>query len=106
MSHIEAPFEMANLFPKHTGVPFFVWISYRGGERHDVRVKVSRNAKAIPADMISVAIRPDVHIVEGTMDSGEFGQLQRWIERNRQTLIAYWEGEIDAQDALEALVKL
>jgi hypothetical protein len=40
------------------------------------------------------------------MDSGEFGQLQRWIERNRQTLIAYWEGEIDAQDALEALVKL
>ena len=106
MSHIEAPFEMANLFPKHTGLPFVVWISYRGGARHDVRVKVSRNAKAIPAEMISVAIRPDVHIVEGSMDSGEFDQLRQWIERNRQTLIAYWEGEIDTQDALEALVKL
>ena len=33
---IEAPFEMANLFPKHTGLPFVVWISYRGGARHDV----------------------------------------------------------------------
>ena len=106
MSHVEAPFEMANLFPKHTGLPFVVWISYRGGARHDVRVKVSRNAKAIPAEMISVAIRPDVHIVEGSMDSGEFGRLQDWIERNRETLIAYWEGEIDTQDALEALVKL
>jgi hypothetical protein len=71
MSYVEAPFEMANLFPKHTSLPFVVWISYRGGALHDVRVKVSRNAKAIPAEMISVAIRPDVHIVEGSMDSGE-----------------------------------
>src|ERR1041384_506167 len=33
-------FEMANLFSKHTGLPFVVWISYRGAARHDVRVKV------------------------------------------------------------------
>ena len=26
----EALFEMANLFSKHTGLPFVVWISYRG----------------------------------------------------------------------------
>jgi len=92
MSYVEAPFEMANLSPKHTGLPFVVWISYRAGASHDVRVKVSRNAKAIPADMISVAIRPEVQIVEGSMDSAEFGQLQQWIERNRQTLIAYLGG--------------
>ena len=103
---IEAPFEMANLFPKHTGLPFVVWISYRGGARHDVRVKVSRNTKAMPTEMISVGIRPDVHVVEGSMGSGDFDQLRQWIERNRATLIAYWEGDIDTQDALEALVKL
>ena len=40
------------------------------------------------------------------MSSGDFEQLRQWIERNRATLIAYWEGEIDTQDALEALVKL
>lgn len=106
MAIVEAPFEMANLFPKHTGLPFVVWISYRGGARHDVRVKVSHNAKAIPAEMISVGIRPEVQVIEGSMDAGEFGRLKQWIEANRETLIAYWEGEIDTQDALEALVKL
>ena len=103
---VEAPFEMANLFPKHTGLPFVVWISYRGGARHDVRVKVSRNAKAMPGEMISVAVRPDVHVVEGSMDSEEFNLLHSWIELNRATLIAYWDGDIDTQDALEALRKL
>src|SRR5262245_39699710 len=66
-SMIEAPFEMANLFPKHTGLPFVVWISVRGGARHDVRVKVSASAKAIPGEMITVGIRPDVQVIEGEM---------------------------------------
>lgn len=56
MTTIEAPFEMSNLFPKHTGLPFTVWISVKGGARHDVRVKVSRTPKATPQNMISVAI--------------------------------------------------
>jgi hypothetical protein len=30
---------MANLGEKHTGLPFVVWISVRGGARHDVRLK-------------------------------------------------------------------
>ena len=34
----EAPFEMANLFSKHTGLPFVVWISYKGSAQHDIRV--------------------------------------------------------------------
>ena len=102
----EAPFEMANLFPKHTGLPFVVWISYRGSAKHDVRVKVSSGPKAIPEDMISVSIRPDIRIVTGTMDTYEFRLLKIWIERNQQTLVSYWEGKIDTVDALKALVKL
>jgi len=97
---------MANLFPKHTGLPFVVWISVRGGARHDVRVKVSASAKAVPGEMATVGIRPEVHLIDGEMDAGAFGQLKTWIELNRDTLISYWEGEIDTQDALEALVKV
>jgi len=103
---IEAPFEMANLFPKHTGLPFVVWISYRGGARHDVRVKVSRNAKALPGEMASVAIRPHVEIVEGEMSGRDFLLLREWIEKNRAVLVSYWEGDIDTQDALEGLTKV
>src|SRR5215831_9113219 len=69
------------LFSKHTGLPFVVWISYRGGARHDVRVKVSRNAKALPGEMASVAIRPHVELVEGEMSGGDFVLLREWIEK-------------------------
>jgi hypothetical protein len=103
---LEAPFEMANLFPKHTGLPFVVWISVRGGARHDVRVKVSPNAKAIPSEMITVGVRPDVRVIEGQMDADALQTLSRWIELNRATLVSYWEGEIDTQDALNALARV
>lgn len=99
-------FLMANLFPKHTGLPFVVWISARGGARHDVRVKVSPNAKALPEEMASVAIRPETHVVEGVIDPEDYTLLLRWIILNRETLIKYWEGDIDTQDALEKLVKI
>lgn len=102
----EAPYEMANLFPKHTGLPFVIWISARGGARHDVRVKVSTNAKALPGDMATVAIRPEVHLISGEIDRDAFHLLKAWIELNQATLIAYWEGTIDTQDALNALIRL
>ena len=106
MNTVEAPYEMANLFPKHTGLPFVVWISVRGGARHDVRVKVSPHAKAMPGDMATVGIRPEVNVIEGEMDASALNLLKAWVELNRATLISYWEGDIDTLDAMEALVKV
>ena len=34
-------FEMANLFPRTTGLPMTVWVRPRGNARHDVRIKVN-----------------------------------------------------------------
>ena len=34
-------FEMANLYPRTTGLPRTVWVSPKGLARHDVRVNVS-----------------------------------------------------------------
>jgi hypothetical protein len=34
-------FEMANLFPRTTGLAMTVWVSPRGNARHDVRVQVN-----------------------------------------------------------------
>lgn len=103
MLESDAPFDMANLFPKHTGLPFVVWISTRGGAQHDVRVKVSGNAKAVPGQMASVAIRPSVHLTDGILPPRELELLTRWIEANREPLIQYWEGDIDTVDVLAAL---
>lgn len=99
----DALYEMAHLFPKHTGLPFVVWISYKGGAQYDVRVKVSHGPKAIPCEMVSVAIRPKVHVVEGKMDAGDLAVLKSWIQLNHDILVKYWEGEIDTKDALDGI---
>jgi hypothetical protein len=98
-----ALYEMANLFPKHTGLPFLVWLSCRGGAQHEIQVKASHSANS---EMISVAIRPRIHVVEGEMDSSDLALLAKWIEINRDVLLKYWDGEIDTKDALDALHRI
>ena len=99
-------FDMANLYPKHTGLPFVVWISVKGGARHDARVKVSLHPKVQPDELISVAIRPEVRVVEGTMSQEHLTTLTEWIELNREMLLQYWDGEIDTVDAVSMIQKL
>ena len=94
---------MGDLFSKHTGLPLVVWISYRGGAQHDVRVKVSPGPKVMASEMASVAIRPAVRIIEGSMSAADLELLARWIEINRDVLIQYWDGEIDTKDAIDAI---
>ena len=89
-------FEMANLVQRDTGLPFVVWISPKGNARHDVRVKVSPSPKAVPSEMVSVAIRPNVHVVEGKMSASDLKLLSRWVELNRDVLVRYWDGDIES----------
>ena len=89
-------FEMANLVQRDTGLPFVVWISPKGNARHDVRVKVSRSPKAVPSEMVSVAIRPNVHVVEGKMSASDLKLLGSWVELNRDVLVRYWDGDIES----------
>lgn len=101
----EALFEMANISPKRTGLPFVVWISPRAGAPHDVRVKVSKGPKVHSSELLSVAIRPDVHVVgDGRMSPHDLTLLQKWVELNRDVIIKYWDGDIEyTEDAIAAL---
>ena len=60
-------FEMANLFPRTTGLPMTVWVSPRGNARHDVRVKVnmSHGDQINIADIAVIGVRPSPHVVPG-----------------------------------------
>jgi hypothetical protein len=100
----QATYEMANLRPERTGLPFVVFISQRGGARHDVRVKVARAPRVRPSEMVAVALRPSVRVVKGRLDPRDFALLRQWIELNEQVLIDYWHGIIGyTEDALNAL---
>ncbi|MGH7037253.1 MAG: hypothetical protein ACREFK_00845 [Stellaceae bacterium] len=100
----QALFDMANLRPERTGLPFVVFISQRGGARHDVRIKLARAPKVRSAEMITVAVRPTPRVVRGKMTAHEFDLLKRWIALNRDVLVNYWNGTIEyTEDVLAAL---
>lgn len=94
---------MANVRPDRSGLPFVVWISQKGGARHDVRVKITAGPK--PDDWrASLSVRPDVEVKEGALSGDELGLARAWIELNRDVLIAFWDSEIAyTEDALAAL---
>lgn len=59
--------------------------------------------KALPSQMISVAIRPEVRVVAGQMTESHFALLRRWIELNRDVVIQFWAGEIPFTEAIAAI---
>jgi hypothetical protein len=100
----QASFDIANLRPERTGLPFVVFISQRGGARHDVRIKLARTARVRPSEMLTIAVRHVPRRVRGSMSAAEFDLVSRWIELNRDVLIDYWNGDIEyTEDAIAAL---
>lgn len=101
-------FEMANLYPKHTGLPMTVWISSRGHARHDARVKVCRahGNRMDVDDTAVVGIRPEPTLIEGPLPAADLKAVQGWITLNRVALIDYWDGKLDTVDLVQSLKRL
>ena len=100
----QALFEMANLRPERTGLPFVVFISQKGGAKHDVRVKIARGAKVRPSEMLTATVRPTVRIIGGQLSARELALLTQWIELNQDVLVRYWNGDIEyTEDAINAI---
>jgi hypothetical protein len=101
-------FLMANLRPKHTGLPMTVWVSHRGHARHDARVKVCRTPgdRIDIDDMAVVGIRPTPTLIEGPLDGTSLKLVKQWIALNEPVLIGYWDGELDTVEMLQTLKRL
>jgi hypothetical protein len=90
-------FEMANLFPRTTGLPMTVWVSPRGNARHDVRVKVNMthgNQMSI-ANTAVVRVRPAPRVIAGRLSPDDEQAVFQWVLLNTPALISYWEGQVD-----------
>lgn len=90
-------FEMANLFPRTTGLPMTVWVSPRGNARHDVRVKVNltHGNQMNAANTAVVGVRPLPRVIAGQLSPDDASAVFQWISLNAAALIAYWDGQID-----------
>jgi hypothetical protein len=74
-------FEMANLFPRTTGVPMTVWVSLRGNDRHDVRVKVNmtRGNQMSIANTAVVGVRPAPRVIAGRLSPDDEQAVFHWV---------------------------
>jgi hypothetical protein len=97
-------FEMVNIRPELSGLPFIVWISEKGGARHDVRVKVSPGPR-VREFAATVSVRPQIEVIAGELSAQHLRAVREWIELNRDTIIKYWNGEILYTDEALAALK-
>jgi len=101
-------FEMANLYPRTTGLPMTVWVSPRGNARHDVRIKVNMthgNQMSV-ANTAVVAVRPTPRVIAGRLSQDDQQAVFNWVEVNAPAIVAYWEGDIDTVQLSEMLKPL
>lgn len=90
-------FEMANLYPRTTGLPMTVWVSPRGHARHDARMKVSLvpGDRMVLDDAAVVSVRPQPELLHGDLSAQDAEAVFRWVLLNQDALIAYWNGACD-----------
>jgi hypothetical protein len=101
-------FEMANLFPRTTGLPMTVWVSPRGNACHDVRVKVNmtdRNQMTISNTAV-VGVRPTPQVITGQFSPSDEQAIFEWLALNADALVEYWEGRVDTIQLGQALKRL
>jgi len=103
-----ALFEMANLYPRDTGLPMTVWIGPKGMARHDARVKVCRRhgERMDMRDTASVAIQPEPRVVAGDLDAADFKVVAEWIDLNSDVLLGYWDGRLSTLEMARGLRSL
>jgi len=101
-------FEMANLYPRTTGLPMTVWVSPRGNARHDVRIKVNMtHGNQMNVDNTAViAVRPAPHVIAGRLSTEDERAVSDWITLNAGVIVAYWDGDIDTVQLAQALKPL
>jgi len=101
-------FEMANLFPRTTGLPMTVWVSPRGNARHDVRVKVNmtHGDNMNIANTAVVGVRRAPHIITGRLSPDDQRVVFEWISLNTAAIVEYWDGRIDTIELGQLLKRL
>lgn len=92
--------EMANLFPRSTGLPVTVWISPKGEARHDVRVRANPNSgdRIDFEDAAVIAVRPSPRLLHGEMPTHTYRKVSEWVSLNTDMLVDYWEGRLDTTE--------
>jgi len=68
----EEYFDLAEMLPEKSGLPFVVFIMDRMESRYGVRLKVAPRLKWHRSEMLTVVLRPRVRVIDGELSPREF----------------------------------
>ena len=104
----DALFEMANLFPRTTGLPVTVWVSPGGNACHDARVKVNmtHGDQMDIANTAVVGVRPSPRVIAGHLSPDDQRAVFEWVSLNTAAIAEYWDGRIDTIELGQQLKRL
>ena len=101
-------FEMANLYPRDTGLPMTIWVSPRGRARHAARIKVclTPGDRMDASNTAVVAVQPEPRLVSGGLSARDFAPVARWVGINAEALMDYWNGTLSTVELVHRLRRL
>jgi hypothetical protein len=96
--------EMVSYRKNVTGVDHTLFISPRGNSRHEPRVKIAIDPPhSIDPRGQTAAVTLDGLVVIGPIPARLLTQVRRFVAINRDTLLAYWNYEIDTDELRKRL---
>lgn len=103
-SEKENLFEMANFWPKDTGLSYVIWISEKSGkEKHGPRIKIDIDGNIYS---MTVSDTPEFKQKNVKISSKELNTIKKFIIDNKDLLLKYWNEEISTVDFVKKMKKI
>jgi hypothetical protein len=99
---------LSNLYPDDTGLPMTVWVRPRSNERHSARIEVctEHSPRMLPHDTVTMTLSPMRVIPPGGLSPADLRAVIAWIELNKATIGAHWEGSISSAEVVRRMQRL
>ena len=97
--------EYMNLYPRSTGLPMTIWLT-PGLPHVTVANDHMKHVEPNYDYTAEIAIEEDPYVTDGGLAGEDFDEVAVWIGLNRDGLLAYVSGEIDAAEFSERMRKL
>ncbi len=100
-------FDMGELGPKQTGLPFTVFHYQKTGSMKDIYIKIGTTHKT-ESIICTLKIKDKIKLVSGkwTLGGDNFNLLSQWVNLNKEILSDYWEGNYSTTDFISRIVKV
>lgn len=103
--------EMANISKNKTGLNYIVWVQtklpggYANGKHNKPRLKVQVNNSLVP---ISIDKNPEIlgNIAKNNNIERAFKEVSIWIQKNYDSLIELWNGNILSDEFIDKIKKV